>query len=224
MTEVIAMLTRDDQTVPDAIEIFESCRKSPIRFWGFKDTPLSLEACGDIAAAMHKEGKSIVFESLNEDEEECLIAAEFAIRNRCSHLIGCAFHASVAHLLAPTGVAYYPTFGRRSGIPRMLHGTVEEILDDAQRVIKGGAAGLCLSMYRYTDGEPEALAKEILHACNTVPTVITGSINSFFRLEAIRRLSPWGFTVGSALFEQKFGADLDWTEQLVAIQNALVVQ
>jgi len=223
LVEVIAMLTRDDQTVPEAMDIFRSSRGSQIRFWGFKDTPLPLDVCSEIAAAMRGAGKSVVFESLKEDEDGCLIAADFAIRNRCSHLIGCAFYPSVARLLAANGVAFLPTFGRRSGIPRMLHGTTQEILDDARRVLEGGATGLCLSMYRYTDGDPETLAADILRTCSAVPTVVTGSINSISRVETIRRLSPWGITVGSALFEQKFGMNFDWSGQLTTIRDTLEV-
>ena len=39
---LIVMLTYDDRTVENAYEIFEKCKYSKAKFWGFKEKPLSL--------------------------------------------------------------------------------------------------------------------------------------------------------------------------------------
>ena len=41
--ELIVMLTHNDLTVTDAYEIFDQCKKSKAKFWGFKEEPLPLE-------------------------------------------------------------------------------------------------------------------------------------------------------------------------------------
>ena len=36
-SELIVMLTYNDCTVPNAAEIFEQCKETRARFWGFKE-------------------------------------------------------------------------------------------------------------------------------------------------------------------------------------------
>jgi len=38
----------------------------------------------------------------------------------------------------------------------------------------------------------------------TNPVIIAGSINSFEKLEKVKKLNPWGFTIGNAVFNKKF--------------------
>ena len=38
--ELIVMLTNNDKTVIDAVEVFESCKDLPVQKWGFKDVGL----------------------------------------------------------------------------------------------------------------------------------------------------------------------------------------
>lgn len=213
LIELIAMLTHNDKTVDDAREVFAVSLDAPTTHWGFKDTGLSAHELGLLAQDMKQAGKTVHFESLEEEESKCLAAAEFAVANDLDYLIGMAFHPSVAALLADTAVGYLPTCGARSGIPRMLHGSVDEIVGDALRV-RPDSDGVTLSLYRWTDGDPAELGAAFIAAV-PAPVVITGSINSTARLDEIARLAPWGITVGSALFDDVFGtgtfaAGLQW--------------
>ena len=158
---------------------------------------------------MKQAGKTVHFESLEEEESACIAAAEFAVKEGLDYLIGMAFHASVARVLAEGGVGYLPTCGGRSGIPRMLHGSVDEIIADANHV-RPDVDGVTLSLYRWTDGDPEELGDAFVKVVEA-PVVITGSINSTGRMDTIARLAPWGITVGSALFDDVFetGSFLD---------------
>ena len=224
MVAVIGMLTNQDRTVSNARDVFLAAANAPTEYWGFKDTAISVEDAIALAGAMRDDGKKVVFELFAEDEADCLTAARFAIEQDCELLIGCAFHASVAALLKGSPVRYLPTFGRRSGVPRFLFGSEQEILDDALRILGGGADGLSLSMYRYRDGSPEKLALAILERVKPNPVIITGSINSFARLKAVREIQPWGLTVGTALFDEAFGSGLDWAEQIAVMQAVLDIR
>lgn len=204
MIELIAMLTHNDKTVDNAREIFAQAVDAPTQHWGFKDTGLSSTELALLARDMKDAGKTVHFESLEEDEPRCVAAAQFAIDNELDYLIGMAFHPSVAKLLADANVRYLPTCGGRSGIPRMLHGSVEDIVGDAVR-IRPQADGVALSLYRWTDGDPGLLGKAFIDEVRS-PVVVTGSINSTERMNEISQLSPWGITVGSALFDDVFGA------------------
>lgn len=204
MIELIAMLTHNDKTVNNAREIFAQSVDAPTQHWGFKDTGLSSPELARLGRDMKDAGKTVHFESLEEDEPACLDAAQFAIDHGLDFLIGMAFHDSVAKLLAEAKVGYLPTCGGRSGIPRMLHGSIAEIVADAKR-IRPHVDGVALSLYRWTDGDPGLLGKAFIEEV-TAPVVVTGSINSTERMDTIARLSPWGITVGSALFDDVFGA------------------
>ena len=85
-------------------------------------------------------------EPLIESEEGCLEAAQFAIDCGFEYVIGMEFYESVAQKLKGTGIQYFPTCGRRAGIPRMLYGTVQEIIDDAKRFFP--LTALRVSAYR----------------------------------------------------------------------------
>lgn len=223
MVKIIAMLTNNDLTVGNARETFDSSRHAPTQYWGFKDTGISSDAASELAKHIYDKGKTLVFESFGEKEDDCLRAAEFSIRNNCKYLIGCQFHASVVALLQGSSVSYLPTIGRREGIPRYLYGSIDEVVEDGQRVLKSGADGICLSMYRYRDGDPMELGAAALAAVGPRGTIISGSINTFDRLKAVRKLRPWGFTIGSALFDEAFGRGLNWHEQISVLDAVLSV-
>jgi hypothetical protein len=216
MIELIAMLTHNDKTVPEARAVFAGAVDAPTQHWGFKDTGLPLEELALLAADMKQAGKFVHFESLEEDEESCIAAARFAAEHELDFLIGMAYYRSVSEILRKAGVRYLPTCGARSGLPRMLHGSVEEIIEDA-KLIRPSSDGVTLSLFRWTDGDPAQLGDGFLSKV-PAPVVITGSVNSRRRLDQIRRLSPWGITVGSALFDDvfgsgTFGAGLSWMRQ-----------
>jgi hypothetical protein len=216
MTQLIAMLTHDDKTVGNARAVFEGAVEAPTEHWGFKDTGLPKGELALLARDMKTAGKVVHFESLEEEESACLAAANFAIAEGLDYLIGMAYHPSVADLLSSAGVRYFPTCGARSGVPRMLHGTVREIVADAQSV-RSSADGVTLSLYRWTDGDPADLGEAFVREVPT-PVIVTGSINSVKRLDEIARLAPWGITVGSAIFDDAFGvgsfdASLRWMRE-----------
>ncbi|MBQ5551827.1 MAG: hypothetical protein IIT32_12270, partial [Bacteroidales bacterium] len=57
--------------------------------------------------------------------------------------------------------------------------------------------------YRYT-GDAVELSRQLINAVNA-PICLAGSIDSMQRLQEVKELSPWTFTIGSAFFENKFG-------------------
>ena len=80
--------------------------------------------------------------------------------------------------------------------------------------------GICLSVYRYQDGDPEEMAMEFLKNVDS-PMIITGSIGNDERLEFVKNLKPWGFTIGSALFDDSFGHYDKIADKIDAIMEKL---
>ena len=104
-----------------------------------------------------------------------------------------------------------PFCGRVSGRPSVLEGSIPEIINEAKEISKNGVNGFDLLAYRYV-GDPEKLASEFVKKVS-LPVVLAGSISSFARLDKIKEVGPWGFTIGSAFFEKKFG-DLPISKQI----------
>lgn len=209
---LIAMLTRDDTTVENALEVFEECKKAPTRYWGFKDKGTDTEEMKTLIERMKSACKTTFLEVLNEKEDECVRFANFAIEFEFDYLIGMHYFDTVNDFLRSKRIKYFPTCGKRSGIPRILDGSIEEIISEAKQIEKGGVDGITLSAYRYR-GDPEELTQKFVKEIQ-IPIIITGSINSYQKLDLIKRLNPWGFTIGSAFFNKDFGKNLTLAEQI----------
>ena len=48
--QLIVMLTHKDQTVDNAYEIFEQCKNSKAKIWGFKEKALPLEQMKELTS------------------------------------------------------------------------------------------------------------------------------------------------------------------------------
>jgi phosphoribosylformimino-5-aminoimidazole carboxamide ribonucleotide (ProFAR) isomerase len=79
--------------------------------------------------------------------------------------------------------------------------------------------GFDLLAYRYV-GDAEELARRFIRAVK-VPVIVAGSINSFERLDRVRELGPWGFTIGSAFFDERFIPGAPFREQIQKVTEYL---
>lgn len=217
--QVIAMLTHDDKTVPNALEAFEANKHARTACWGFKDIGIAPADAVALVRAMKAAGKTTFLEPLLEDEESCLRAAAMAADCGFDAVIGMVYNEKAHALLKANGIRYLPTCGRRAGLPRMLYGAPAQIVADARRLtLDCGADGVCLSTFRYVEGDPEAMSLAVNQAVSA-DLIISGGINDFGRLDFVKRLKPWGFTIGSALFMGKFGKGMPLAAQLDCVQD-----
>lgn len=72
LEKIIIMLTHNDKTVPDAIEIFEENKDLPIQYWGFKDVGMEPAKMKVLCDKMHEAGKTAFLEVVSIPEEECM--------------------------------------------------------------------------------------------------------------------------------------------------------
>jgi len=208
---LIVMLTYNDQTVENALEVFEGCKNSAAEYWGFKDVGLPVDQMKKLVANMKSAGKKICLEVVRYTERECLESARLAIDCGFDFLMGTLYYKPVGQLLRNKAIQYMPFCGRVSGRPSVLEGSIPEIINEAKEISKNGVNGFDLLAYRYV-GDPEKLASEFVKEVS-LPVVLAGSISSFARLDKIKEVGPWGFTIGSAFFEKKFG-DLPISKQI----------
>ncbi len=217
--ELIVMLTHHDQTVPDALEIFERMKDYPIKYWGFKDVGLPPEEMEKVVSAMTDAGKITFLEVVSLSEEEGLRGARLAVDLGFDILMGTVFYPSIRAYLQEKPVRYYPFPGHVHSHPSILDGEIDEIVAHACELEGYGVHGLDLLTYRY-NGEATALLKKVVDA-TTVPIVSAGSIASFERIQEVWDAGAWAFTIGSAFFEKKFVPAGSFDENVWAVCNWL---
>lgn len=220
--ELIVMLTHNDQTVPDALELFKRSKDYPIKHWGFKDVGLPPKEMQTVATAMKDARKVTFLEVVSLSEEEGLRGARLAVDSGFDILMGTVYYPSIGEYLQDKPVRYYPFPGHVYSHPSILDGTIDEIVAHAAELEGYGAHGLDLLTYRY-DGDAPHLLKQVVDATK-IPIVSAGSIASFERINEVWDAGAWGFTIGSAFFEQKFVPGGSFEENVRAVCNWLEKQ
>lgn len=213
---LIVMLTHNDVTVQNAFDIFASCRELNVQHWGFKNVGLPKDEMRRLAQVMKEAGKTTYLEVVTYDEESCMEGAKTAVECGLDQLMGTLYFPSVHEYLKEHQVVYKPFVGNVYGSPSVLEGSFEEIIADAQNLIGQGITGIDILAYRHKDGE--ALAREFCRKVNC-EICIAGSISSFERIDMMYEIAPWGFTIGSALFDGKYEKDQGFRENLMAVVN-----
>ncbi|HET6597960.1 MAG TPA: hypothetical protein VFG81_20210 [Anaerolineales bacterium] len=220
--ELIVMLTHHDQTVREALELFERTKDYPITHWGFKDVGLSMEEMQPVVKAMKDAGKTTYLEVVSLSEEAGLEGARLAIDLGFDILMGTVFFPSIGDYLKDKPVQYYPFPGHVHSHPSILDGTIDDIVSHACTLEQHGVHGLDLLTYRYA-GEATNLLAQVVQSTK-IPVVSAGSIASFERINEVWASGAWGFTIGSAFFDRKFVPDGSFEENVLAVCNWLQAQ
>ena len=216
MIEFIFMLTRDDMTIPDAMTVYESIRSTGLRYVGFKDVGLPYATLRELATAIRSDGREVMLEVVSERPEDELRSIRAATEIGVDWVLGGTHPDEALALLAGSGLRYCPFPGTVVGHPSQLRGSVDAIAEDAAALTKRpGVAGLDLLAYRY-DGDVEALVAAVVAAASG-PVIAAGSVDSIARIDALSRLGAWGFTIGSAIFEGRFGRPDDIAGQITTV-------
>jgi len=217
--ELIVMLTYNDKTVENALELFNEMKDTPVTHWGFKDVGLPPEKMKRVVDSMNAAGKTTYLEVVSLTEEEGLAGAKLAAECGFDILMGTVFFDSINDYLQDKPVKYYPFPGHVHSHPSILDGTIDEIVQHARDMEAKGVDGLDLLTYRYT-GDAPGLLQEVVRSTN-VPLVSAGSIDSYDRIAEVRDTGAWGFTIGTAFFEKKFIPDGSFRENMMAVWDWL---
>ncbi len=218
--KLIVMLTHHDVTVKNAKEVFESCKDLPVQNWGFKDVGLPPEEMKELCGLMKAAGKTTYLEVVTYTEAECMRGAKLAVECGFDILCGTIFYDSVAEYIKQHELKYCPFVGKVYGSPSVLEGTPASCLEQEAEYRAKGAYGIDLLGYRYSQGDPEAFSAEFIKG-SKLPVVLAGSIDSPARIEAVRKMNPWTFTMGSALFDKKFVPEGSFRDNLIKVVSLL---
>lgn len=222
-SKIIVMLTHHDQTVEHALAVFETCKDLPVEFWGFKDVGIPTEEMKALHVAMKAAGKKTFLEVVTYTPESCLAGAKLAVECGFDYLMGTLFYPEVWDYLKDKDIRYFPFVGDVTGSPSILKGSLESMLAQADALVQEGIPGIDLLAYRFADGDPEVLAKDFVDGAN-LHVVIAGSIDSPERIGIVNGINPWAFTMGSALFEEKFKKGASFCENLQRVVEIMDAQ
>jgi hypothetical protein len=218
LTEFIFMLTRDDRTIADARRVYESIADTGIRHVGCKDLGLPQ---GELAALMQDiraNGHTSYLEVVSETDEATLRSARVAAEISPDYLIGGTLIEPVQELIADSAIRFFPYIGQVIDHPCLLRGTINEIVEDAQRAQSLDVDGINLLAYRY-DGDVDELVEATVKA-TSLPVIAAGSVDSAERIRALAERGVWAFTIGTAALDGKLVAGAPLAEQLRYILDA----
>jgi len=197
--EFIFMLTRNDETLADAREVYASVAAAGVRHFGCKDVGLPRKELEALLSDIENNGHTSYLEVVSESDEATLASARAAAEIQPDYLIGGTLIEPVQEIIAGTGIKFFPYVGRVVGHPCLLRGSIQEIADDARRAEALGLDGVNLLAYRY-DGDVEALVDAVV-STTSLPVIAAGSVDSVERIRALARNGVWAFTIGTAALD-----------------------
>lgn len=197
--EFIFMLTRNDETLADAREVYASVATAGVRHFGCKDVGLPRKELEALLSDIESNGHTSYLEVVSESDEATLASARAAAEIQPDYLIGGTLIEPVQEIIAGTGIKFFPYVGRVVGHPCLLRGSIQEIADDARRAEALGLDGVNLLAYRY-NGDVEALVDAVV-SNTSLPVIAAGSVDSVERIRALARNGVWAFTIGTAALD-----------------------
>jgi hypothetical protein len=219
VTEFVFMLTRDDQTVPDAHDILDSTTDVRLRHIGFKDVGLPFAELRSLTDRIRELGALSYLEVVSEDIDDELHSIDAALDLGVDVILGGTHVDRALRIIGDAPVEYWPFPGEVAGHPSQLRGDLASVVASARdHASQEGVDGLDLLAYRFA-GDVPALVRAVVDAVD-VPVLAAGSVDSAERIAALRSAGVWGFTVGTAIVDRTIRIPRTIPELLTAVLRA----
>ena len=204
---LIFMLTCDDRTVPDCLDVLGEILPLGIRHIGFKDIGVPAATLRALRAAIREAGATCYFEVVSETAEACLQSARTAVELGVDRLLGGTDIEAIGEVIAGSDIAYFPFAGFPMGHPTRLGGRPDNIAEHCRRFMRKGAAGVDLLAYRAVDADPVALVRAAREGLGRGELIVAGSVAGPHQLRLLRELGVDGVTMGTAIFSGTFAPE-----------------
>ena len=203
--DFVFMLTRDDATVANALELVETARPLRLKHIGFKDVGAEPGFLRRLAAAIREAGAAVWMEVVSTAREDELRSIALARDLGVNWLMGGVQMEEGLRALSGSATRYLPFAGRPVGHPTRLGGSAAEIEAQCAAFAARGCAGVDILAYRATEAEPPDLVAASRRGLGDRGVlVVAGSINSAERIAAIRAAGADAFTIGTAVMEGSY--------------------
>jgi hypothetical protein len=215
--EFIFMLTHNDATVPNALEVLDEVQDAGLRYIGFKDVGQPPELLTEIAARSHDAGLEVMLEVVSTSVQDELRSVQAALDIGVDWVLGGTNPDEAGAILAGSDVRYCPFPGTIVGHPSVLQGAPEAIAAHAGELTsRPGVAGVDLLAYRHPVADPVALTRQVVQAASG-PVIVAGSIVGAEQIKAVADAGAWGFTIGGAILEGRLPGGPDIAAQVRAV-------
>jgi hypothetical protein len=201
--DFIFMLTRDDQTIEDCLEVYDSVRDVPLNHIGFKDVGVPVDALQRLHDRIKEDGRTTYMEVVSTSRDSCLRSAEIGVKLGIDCLLGGTQVDAILPMVRGSATGYFPFPGIPVGHPTKLGGTAERIAADTSAMVAAGCAGVDLLAFRATEADPLDLIRAARRATDK-SVIVAGSINSPARIRDIRAAGADLFTIGTAALDGSF--------------------
>jgi hypothetical protein len=202
--DFIFMLTRDDQTVEDALDVLDAIRPLGLRHIGFKDVGVPPEVLRELNRNIKAQGAISYLEVVGTTPEACLRSVRVGLEIGVDRLLGGTDADAALRILEGSGIDYYPFPGFPSGHPTVLGGGPEDVAAHCQAFVAKGCAGVDLLAYRASHAEPLDLVRAARRGLGGRTLIVAGSVDQPARIAALAAAGADAFTIGSAVFKGAF--------------------
>ncbi len=203
--DFIFMLTRDDRTVEDCLDLVELIRPVGLKHVGFKDVGVSPGAQKALTRAIRAAGAISYMEVVSTTPEACLASARVARDLGVDRLLGGAQVDGIMEILDGSDTRYYPFPGKPTGHPTRLGGTPSDVEAHCRDFIAKGCAGCDLLAFRATEADPIDLVQAARRGLGPDKyLIVAGAITSAERVRAIGAAGADAFTIGTAVFNGSY--------------------
>ena len=197
------MLTRSDQTVPDALEVLAEIESLPLTHLGFKDVGVEPATLRELVARIRARGATSYMEVVSTTPEAALNSAKIARDIGVDRLLGGTQVDEVLAILKGSTTTYHPFPGKPFSHPTKLAGTAADVEADCKRFAALGCAGVDLLAYRATEADPIELVRAARRGTPGY-LLVAGSVGNAAQIRALKAAGADAFTIGSAAFDGSF--------------------
>jgi hypothetical protein len=202
--DFIFMLTRDDQTVKDCLELFEGILPVGLTHVGFKDVGVDKTTLKSLTDAINDAGAVSYMEVVSTSNEAAIESARNAVELGVQRLLGGTQVREIAEIVKGTSTSYYPFPGSPQGHPTRLGGNEADVEAHCRGFMQKGCAGCDILAYRATEAEPVALVRAARRGLGDGYLIVAGSVNTVDRINEIAAAGADAFTIGTAIFDGSY--------------------
>jgi hypothetical protein len=203
--DFIFMLTRNDRTIEDCLDLIELIKPVGLKHVGFKDVGVQPGVLKALTQAIHDTGATSYMEVVSTTAEACLNSARIARDLGVKRLLGGTDVDQIMATIAGSGIEYYPFPGKPVGHPTKLGGTAADVTAHCQSFVKKGCAGCDILAYRATEADPIDLVRAARRGLGTGKhLIVAGAVTSAERIKAIHDAGADAFTIGTAVFDGSY--------------------
>jgi hypothetical protein len=201
--DFIFMLTQNDLTVENCLDVFDEIADLGVAHVGFKDIGVGPDVLDSLHRRIKAAGATSYLEVVSLSAADAGRAAVRAREIGVDCLLGGTDFVAMQAAVAGTPICCFPFVGRPEGHPTKLRGDGVRIAEDCRRSDALGCAGIDLLAYRAVDCDPLDLVRAARGALKG-RLIVAGSIDSPSRIAALAEIGVDAFTMGTAVFNRGF--------------------